>query len=269
MAADLVFVHLSDLHLTAQAGELVNRPGGAEVSDPHRYLPWVVREVRALDPPPAFVVISGDLVDTPSGEAYQRVREFVAQLEAVAPVLLGIGNHDDRAAVRRIQGGDATGDAEAPSYYTHCIDGVRIVMLDSKVPGEVGGALGPEQLAWLDGQLREREPGGTIVVLHHPVVESFAIAKVAWRDGWLLNDAEALRDVLQGRHVLRILAGHVHVGSVAAFAGTVTATAPPTVWMIDPLRVSGQARPGAGFNLCAVRNGTLIVNPVVVTDGAV
>jgi Icc protein len=266
LATDLVFVHLSDLHLTSNPGELVNRPGGAAVSDPDRYLSWVVTTLRAMSPRPTFVVISGDLVDTSTAAAYRRVRDFVAELQTVAPVLLAIGNHDDRAAVRRIQGDDDAGDPDAPFYYARCFDGLRVVVLDSRLPDEVGGALGSDQLAWLAAQLAAPTPGGTIIVLHHPVVETFAIEKVAWRDGWLLHDAEALRAVIADRQVLGILTGHVHVGSVAVFGGAVTTPAPPTVWMVDPLRESGQARPGAGFNLCAVRNGVLIVNPVTITE---
>jgi 3',5'-cyclic AMP phosphodiesterase CpdA len=124
-------------------------------------------------------------------------------------------------------------------------------MLDSLIPGAIHGALGPVQLAWLGDQLREPAPGGALVVLHHPVLP----CGIPRATDSLLEDASALRDVLQGRPILGVLAGHSHVISAAPFAS----------FLFDPGTVDGlRILDGAGFNRCTVREETLIVNPIIV-----
>jgi hypothetical protein len=73
------------------------------------------------------------------------------------------------------------------------------------------------------------------------------------------------RQVILGEHrILGILAGHSHVVSAAPFAGTLAITAPAAGFFFDPGTTDGlRLLDGAGFNLCTVREGTLIVNPII------
>lgn len=50
----------------------------------------------------------------------------------------------------------------------HEVDGLRIVALDTSVPGYHHGALRPEQLAWLADVPATPVEHGTLVALHHP-----------------------------------------------------------------------------------------------------
>jgi 3',5'-cyclic AMP phosphodiesterase CpdA len=224
----------------------------------------VIAEIRDMAPRPAFVVISGDLVNSPSIAAYQRVRAVVAELEGIAPVLLGLGNHDDRALFRHVVL-DGAGEPTAPYRYVTTIGGLRVIMLDSTVAGEVGGRIGSDQLAWLDAQLRESASSGTVVILHHPVLQPFAIPHPSWQPDWFLADAPELEQVIARHEVLGLLSGHVHISSTTAFGGTVAATVSSMILMFDPTHVAGRMKAGAGFNVCVVRDGRLIVNPVSVT----
>src|SRR5207249_3802650 len=82
---------------------------------------------------------------------YARLRELLAPLEARdLPILACPGNHDTRAAFRRGFLGQDTDD-DARLQQTVAIDGLRVILLDSLVPGSNHGELGPEQLAWLVG----------------------------------------------------------------------------------------------------------------------
>jgi len=49
-----------------------------------------------------------------------------------------------------------------------------------------------------------------------------------------------------------VFAGHLHVAAAA------------TAYLLDPsIRDGGRAVEGVGFNICTVRDGRLVVNPVV------
>jgi Icc protein len=262
--SDLVFIHLSDLHLTDTPGERVDLESGPEISDPDRYLGRVIAEIRGIATKPACIIISGDLVNAPTVAAYQRARAAMVELEQIAPVLLGLGNHDDRALFRQVVLSSESDDPTAPYFYATTIDGLRIIMLDSTVPGEIGGEIGSAQLTWLAAQLRDPAPRGTVVVLHHAVVQTFAVPNSIWQDQWGLADAAALEQVIADADVLGLLSGHVHVNSLTTFGGTTAATVTSMISMIDPTQVAGTLKAGAGFNVCVVRDGRLIVNSVSV-----
>lgn len=252
------FIQLTDLHFPPRPED---RPYG---SDPVGNLRRVLARVRELAVRPACILISGDLTDDALPESYRHVKSAVAEVRELfgVPVLLGLGNHDRRIPFRQVILGEATAQDEGERYYYSTrLGDLRILMLDSLIPGELYGELGPEQLDWLAEQLREPAPGGDLVVLHHPVLPR-GLPRAADN---ILSDADALREVLQSHPILGVLAGHSHVSSAAPFAGTLAITAPAVGSLFDPGTIDGiRMLDGAGFNLCTVRDGTLIVNPVIV-----
>jgi len=249
------FIHLSDTHI-APKGELVHD------IDTAQHLRDVLARVREMDVSPACFILSGDLSNHGDIESYIHLRELVEEIDAFdVPILLGLGNHDNRVNFRRIMLGEADADDESePCFYSHTIGDLRVLMLDSKVPDRVDGLLGERQLAWLDQQLQDPAPGGDIVVLHHPCLPR----GVPRPNDFLLQDAPALATVLERHEVLAILAGHSHVSSISTYGGTLHATTPATAFLLDPsIRDGGRGLDGAGFNLCVVRDDRLIVNPII------
>jgi Icc protein len=256
---DTTFLHLSDLHLT--------RPGGlASGVDALPRVRKVLAHIRGLAAPPAFIVVSGDLSDDGSAESYEVVNGIVQELGgASTPILLALGNHDDRSAFRRTVLRQKSGDDAAPYCHSQVIDGLRVIVLDSQIPGEDGGALGVAQVAWVEEELQRAAPRGTLIVLHHPC----RLAGPAHHaPAFILHDAAALEAVL-ARHqdeVLGVLAGHSHQANAARFGGILHATAPAVLCQLDFF--AGEQfvpLPLSGFNLCQIQeeDGTLIVHPVL------
>src|SRR5919202_2441570 len=94
MAADVVFLHLSDTHIVEGDGEL-------QGSRPSRALRATLGRVAGLPVAPAFCLITGDLAHDSGPAGYAFLRELLAPLEARGvPLLVGLGNHDDRRAFR-------------------------------------------------------------------------------------------------------------------------------------------------------------------------
>jgi 3',5'-cyclic-AMP phosphodiesterase len=212
--------HLSDPHLLA---------GGAlqygHVDTEARLSAALVRLGR-LDPAPEALVFTGDLADKGEPKAYLRLRELVEPVaEAIgAQVIWVMGNHDDRAAYSR-QLLDV--DSDAPQDRVHDVGGLRVIALDSTVPGWHHGALTEAQLAWLAEVLATPAPHGTVLALHHPPipVPMMRIAELIE-----LHDQQPLAEVLAGTDVRAILGGHFHFTSYSTFAGIPVSVASATCY---------------------------------------
>ena len=156
----------------------------------------VKRECGTLD----LVLATGDLSDMGAAEAYQRLLGYFAQLDT--PCYWLPGNHDDQAAITAV----IDPGSLCPEIR---VAGWQIVMLDSQVPREVGGQLGPAELARLAQMLATAEQEGlySLVCLHHQPV---AIGS-EWLDEQMVADSEEFFAILD-RHpgVRGVLWGHVH-----------------------------------------------------------
>jgi Icc protein len=253
MAETVAFLQLSDSHVLADESELL---GFNPASNVRR----VVEKIGTLPVVPQFCLITGDLAQDGGVASYEHLRRLLEPIAARGvPFLPAVGNHDDRAALRQGFLGEEGENADCLNY-SRTFGGLRVIVLDSLIPGEDEGRLGETQLAWLSRQLEEPAPLGTILALHH----SPAVTGLASVGRLQLRDAEALREVIAGRPLLGILAGHCHTASSAHFAGTVASTAPAVVFQLAPGASEMVFAEGSGFNLCIVRDGVLVVSPVMV-----
>jgi Icc protein len=253
----ITFLQLSDLHL-APPGQLL-----AGI-DPIRQMRSVLARINQLDVTPAFIVISGDLTDNGSAESYEVVNQVLQELGAgTTSIFLALGNHDDRATFRQIVLRAERSDDQSPYHHSQVIDGLRVIVLDSTIPGDVGGALGATQLSWLQAQLDELAPRGNLIVLHHPCRLA---GPVRHYPAFILRDAAAL-EAMVARHqdrIVGVLAGHTHQANSAPFGGTLHATAPAVLRQLDSFAGEQYTTvPGGGFNLCQLDANGLTIHPVL------
>ena len=252
--SDLTFVHLSDLHF-AGAGEEAWLGMDAAVQ-----LGRVLDAIAAAGIEPACLAVSGDLVNGPKAANYKALREGLGALERFGvPVILGLGNHDDRPLFRHLILGADEGGAEQPCFHSLVVDDLRLIVLDSK--GGTGGTIGigEEQLQFVAEQLCEPASRGSVLIIHHPPLPT-GVPELRAR----LGGRERLAQVIAGSAVRGILCGHVHFSTVGLFAGAVCATAPAVISLLDPNVQDGvRHTDGGGFNLVQLRDGELIIDPIV------
>jgi Icc protein len=212
--------HVSDPHLLA---------GGALQYghvDTEARLQAALTRLGRLDPAPQALVFTGDLADKAEPKAYLRLRELVepAAESIGAQVIWVMGNHDERAAYSK-QLFDV--DSDAPQDRVHDVAGLRVVSLDSTVPGWHHGELSEAQLEWLTDVLATPAPHGTVLALHHPPipVPMMRIAELIE-----LRDQQPLAEVVAGSDIRAIVGGHFHFTSHSMFAGIPVSVASATCY---------------------------------------
>ena len=162
------------------------------------------------------ILITGDLTDHGVIEEYEEVK---AELVADVPVLLLPGNHDDRAAYRRVLLGE---DGTAPINEVRRVGGVLFALCDSTIPGENPGRFAPETLDWLAGVLAGADAPVLVCFHHHPVRLHHALL-----DSIRLRNPDDLAAVLRASTTAAgVLCGHAHAAAAGTFAGLPLVAAP-------------------------------------------
>jgi 3',5'-cyclic AMP phosphodiesterase CpdA len=244
-AEPFLLLQISDTHLGADWQGV----------DPDECLLRAVEAILDLPQRADALLISGDLTQNGTPEEYARVRELVAPLDLEPHVVPG--NHDLRGPLREAFG--LPGRGEEHASYAVDLGPLRLVCLDSTIPGAEGGALDEGRIEWLEATFAEAPETPTVLAMHHPplstAVPSFDAIGLAprWR--------EALATALSGHpQVLRIVAGHVHRVIVAELAGRAVLSVPSTylqsVMKIEPAPIEMVPDP-AGFAVHALRDGVL------------
>lgn len=225
--------HLSDPHLPSPDGlgplrELISKRTLSRLAwrKKHRQhdpavLAALTADIAAYGPD--HIALTGDLTNFSTPAEYAAARTWLATLGPPADVTLSPGNHDALVAEGHA-GRMATlspwfGDDEAADFpHLRRRDGVALVNLCSAVPTPpffAGGRLGEAQLHRLGGALDRlgREGLFRVVMLHHPPVAGVVSRRKA------LEDAAALREVLERHGAELVLHGHAHEAVFSAAAG--------------------------------------------------
>ena len=200
----MLICQISDLHIT-------NGDRLSGVVDTTAMLRACVAHIGALPTRPDVLLVTGDLVDQGHPDEYARLRAAIAPLGLPTHVIPG--NHDDRETLRAAFADDvAMRSAGRFVQYTVEDHPLRMVMLDTVIPGEGGGRLCAERLDWLDRTLAAAPSRPTLVAMHHPPFPTF----IEHMDAIGLDGADGFRDVI-ARHpqVERVICGHIH-RSIAA-----------------------------------------------------
>ena len=216
--------HLSDPHLIGAGGLHY------DVIDNVANLRRALDRLAVVRPAPQALVFTGDLADRGDPDAYATlgsvVEPFAAGIGAI--VVWTMGNHDERAPFAK---GLYDSDDAGPQDRVHDVDGLRIVALDTSVPGYHHGELTADQLVWLADVLATPAEHGTLLAMHHPPLPLPMLRAAELIE---LHDQQALADVIAGTDVRGILAGHLHLSTWSTFAGVPVSVASATCYTSDP-----------------------------------
>ena len=206
----MLIAQITDLHLGFDPD--------AEDEYKVRRLRAVLARLKAMDPRPDLLMVTGDIADRGDDrKSYRRYREAIAGLPF--PVFSMMGNHDSRAEFI-----EAFPDHPHEGGFIHyAVEGhpLRIVALDSLEPGRHGGNFCERRAAWLRARLDEAPDAPTLIAIHHPPIDTGI--------PWLTEKPSAawiarLRGVIEGRaNIVGMIAGHVHRPLTTMWNGVVLA----------------------------------------------
>lgn len=214
-ASELRLVQVTDTHLTgAASGELL----GMNTARSARAVIDAAKNSGAID----CFLVTGDIAADEQPTAYGQLEEM---LGSDTPSLWLPGNHDDIRSNSRPFEPHLRRRLRAP-----CWD---VVMLETQVQGEVGGALSAIEIQALEEAIDDviAEDKYLLVATHHPL-RSMASA---WLDEQSVRNADEALNMLAphaGRTLM--ISGHVHQESDAVVSGIRMLTTPSTCVQFAP-----------------------------------
>ncbi|CAH2600137.1 3',5'-cyclic adenosine monophosphate phosphodiesterase CpdA [Rhodovastum atsumiense] len=235
----MILAQLTDLHV---------RPPGLpamRICETNMLTERALLAVRDFRPRPDAVVITGDLTANGLAAEYRNFAGMLARLIDM-PVYVVPGNHDDREVLRS-ELAHLPGVTSHPRFVQYVVEDlpVRLVMLDTLIPGRTEGELCAERLAWLEATLAAAPDRPTMIGMHHP---PFACG-VGHMDRIILRDPAAFAAVVaRHRQVQRIICGHHHRVITGNVAQAIASVGPgvahiveldlfddkPSAWRLEP-----------------------------------
>jgi 3',5'-cyclic AMP phosphodiesterase CpdA len=157
--------------------------------------------------------------------------------------------------------------SEEPIVGVWDLDGLRLIALDTSVPGWHHGDIDEAQREWLAGVLETPAPHGTLLAMHHPPVPSH----LPLFDILELRHQEELASVIRGSDVRGILAGHLHYSASGTFAGVPVSVSSATCYTMNvslPAEDVNGMDAAQAFQLVHVYPESITHTVVPVTDAA-
>lgn len=225
------FLQFSDLHLRP-AGQLAYG-----VVDSNKNARTACEAAHALGTKIDAVILSGDLTDCGLAAEYAQLRDVVDALSPM-PVFLAAGNHDRRDVMLA----ELPALSENGGFIQYAVEdfGVRLVVLDTVVPGATHGELCQARLDWLQKTLTASPGRETMIAMHHPPF----LTGIPQFDGTALRNMESFRSIIAANpQVTRIICGHHHRFAFGTVAQAIAIVAPATSYQFmllhDPAAEEG------------------------------
>jgi len=201
----------------------IKRPGQLAYGkvDTAAMLQDCVGQLLQLDPQPDLVVLTGDLTDLGQPEEYAHLRRLLSPLPQ--EIIAIPGNHDERSAMRAAW--QDFGYLPQKGFLHFALEDypLRLIGLDTVVPGESGGELCAERLTWLAETLARQPEAPTLVLMHHPPF----VTGIDHMDRIGLSGREAFTEIMRRNpQVELILCGHLHRAIHAQIGGRPAVTCP-------------------------------------------
>jgi len=164
----------------------------------------VLDHVQNLSVTPDLLLFTGDLVEGGNNWAYKRIKSLLDPINI--PKYFVMGNHDNRDLFEETF---KTGLFNS-GFLNYTIENydLRIVVLDSLKPGYHGAGFCETRANWLAETLEEQPSRPTLIVLHHPPIDSGI--------GWLTSSPEMpwvqrfTQTISKYDNIIQILSGHIH-----------------------------------------------------------
>jgi len=192
----LRFVQISDSHIG------FDKPANTDVAGT---LSAAVAKIKAAPEPPAFVLHTGDLTHLSKASEFDTLQQILSELSM--PVFYVPGEHDvleddGKSYLQRFGKG-----TQGAGWYSFDHSGIHFIGLVNVVNLKAGGlgALGDEQLEWLEKDVKPLKSSTPIVVFAHIPLWS---VYPEW--GWGTDDSVRALSYVKRFGSVSVLNGHIH-----------------------------------------------------------
>jgi len=194
--SDLAFVQISDSHMGFSK---------AANHDVVATLQAAIDKISALPQPPEFILHTGDISHLSKPEEFDTVQQMLRKLNK--EVFYVPGEHDVLTDNGKDYLARFGGNTQGDGWYSFDKRGVHFVGLINVMNLKAGGlgALGPEQLAWLEKDVKQLPSSTPMVVFAH--VPLWTVYP-DW--GWGTDDGAQALSLLKRFGSVTVLNGHIH-----------------------------------------------------------
>jgi 3',5'-cyclic-AMP phosphodiesterase len=228
----LTFLQISDSHMGFDKPANPNAKGTLEEA---------ISRIKALPVKPAFMIHTGDITHLSKESEFDDAEKIIS--EARLDVHYVPGEHDIIDPDIKFYKERYSRGTKGSGYYSFDANGVHFMGLVNVANLKAGGlgALGAEQLEWIEDDLKDRSASTPIVVFAHIPLWS---VYPAW--GWGTEDSAQALGYLKRFGSVTVLNGHIHQvmqkieGNVTFHTARSTAfpqPAPGTAKSPGPMRV--------------------------------
>ena len=255
---ELHFVQISDSHMG------FNKPANPDVTGT---LKATIDKINGLAQQPDFIIHTGDLSHTSKAAEFDTLDQALKDAKP-REVFFVPGEHDTSIDDGKMYLERYGKNTKGRGWYSFNHKDVHFVGLSNVAALEGLGKLGPEQLQWLDADLKGQPASRPVVVLAHIPLWS---VYPEW--GWGTEDSEQALGHLKRFGSVTVLNGHIHQvlqkveGNVTFHTARSTAypqPAPGTAAAPGPLKVpADKLRSVLGIREVAYVEGP---HPLAITD---
>ena len=194
-----LLIQITDTHIVAP-GEVLYGD-----IDSGLHLREVVRNINAMQPEPAGVIFTGDLVETADAVSYAHFLEIIEPLKMPAWVIPG--NHDNPQIMLEAFAGTGYFPATQDDFQ-YVIDDLpfRILALNSHCSDTELPGYDEQRLAWLKDQLSYSDKPALIAIHHPPMKTGIELVDMGGSD-WYQGLKRLLAEYPQ---VKLVICGHCH-----------------------------------------------------------
>ncbi len=199
----------------------------------------------------AFCLLTGDLTDRGTKDAYLWLRERLRNFPIATHLL--IGNHDDRDTFRNVFSNAPADENGFVQSVVHTDAGI-FLCLDTFKGKTSAGQYCVARQGWLRDRLIEFADRPVWIAMHHPPMD----IGIAYMDRIKLDEAEEFKDLLLGHGNIRhIFFGHVHRAVQVTWHG-ITCSALPGINHQVPLV---RASVGTNYSVEPPMYGVVLTGP--------
>ena len=256
----MLIAQISDTHIRDHLGMF------GELVDTSETLKKAVQLLNSLEPQPDVVLVTGDLTDDGTKEQYSLLLEMLSSLNA--PLLPLPGNHDERSEFLNAFSSKLP-DEIPENHCSYVIDNfpVRLIALDTSLPGQHDALFSEDHELWLSTVLSQEKDKPTLIFTHFPPFET----GINFMDLSGLKSADRLEKIIRNNpQVKLVVSGHLHRSIQTSFASTMISVCPSTGNQLkldlNPKNGSAVDEP-PGFQLHLWKNDRFVTHTGIIWDG--